>query len=97
LYLYFIWGSVFDTLLNRSTFLAWLRSRKTPAPLEDRRQCGGAQNQRHELVHASYQAPIGSASGDRSGGCFSGGTPNNAYGYGVLDAYAAVQAALETR
>src|SRR5262249_18458912 len=26
--------------------------------------------------------------------CFTGGTPNNAYGYGIVDAYAAVRAAL---
>jgi hypothetical protein len=26
--------------------------------------------------------------------CFSGGTPNDAYGYGIVDAYAAVKAAL---
>jgi hypothetical protein len=32
--------------------------------------------------------------GDRSVGCFSGGTPNNAYGYGVVDVYAAVKKAL---
>lgn len=33
--------------------------------------------------------------GDTSLGCFSGETPSNAYGYGLLDAYAAVRAALE--
>lgn len=33
-------------------------------------------------------------SGDTSLGCFSGGIPNNAYGYGVLDVYAAVKQAL---
>ena len=36
-------------------------------------------------------------SGRRSGGCFVGETPNNAYGYGLVDAYAAVQAALAAR
>lgn len=35
--------------------------------------------------------------GTRSEGCFAGGTPNYAYGYGVVDAYAAVQAALAER
>jgi subtilisin family serine protease len=29
-----------------------------------------------------------------SGQCFTGGTPNNAYGYGIVDAFAAVRAAL---
>jgi hypothetical protein len=33
--------------------------------------------------------------GERAPGCFEGGVPNAAYGYGVLDAYAAVKAALE--
>jgi subtilisin family serine protease len=32
--------------------------------------------------------------GNRSIGCFSGGTPNNGYGYGVVDVYAAVKKAL---
>jgi hypothetical protein len=32
--------------------------------------------------------------GDRSLGCFDGGTPNAAYGYGIVDVYAAVKAAL---
>jgi subtilisin family serine protease len=32
--------------------------------------------------------------GDTSMGCFSGGTPNNAYGYGVVDVYSAVKKAL---
>jgi len=32
--------------------------------------------------------------GDRSLGCFEGGTPNAAYGYGVVDVYAAVKDAL---
>jgi len=32
--------------------------------------------------------------GNTSVGCFSGGTPNNAYGYGVVDVYAAVKKAL---
>lgn len=31
------------------------------------------------------------------GGCFRGETPNAAYGYGLVDAYAAVKAALEMR
>ena len=30
-------------------------------------------------------------------GCFEGDLPSNAFGYGVVDAYAAVQAALEER
>ena len=30
-------------------------------------------------------------------GCFQGGVPNAAYGYGLLDAYAAVKAAMETQ
>lgn len=32
--------------------------------------------------------------GDTSIGCFTGGTPSNAYGYGVVDVYAAVKKAL---
>jgi subtilisin family serine protease len=32
--------------------------------------------------------------GDRSLGCFEGGTPNTAYGYGLVDVYAAVKEAL---
>jgi RimJ/RimL family protein N-acetyltransferase len=36
-------------------------------------------------------------SGTRDVGCFAGGTPNDAYGYGVVDAYAAVQAALAVK
>jgi subtilisin family serine protease len=32
--------------------------------------------------------------GDMSLGCFSGGFPSNAYGYGVVDVYAAVKKAL---
>jgi hypothetical protein len=32
--------------------------------------------------------------GDTSMGCFSGDKPNNAYGYGVVDVYAAVKQAL---
>jgi subtilisin family serine protease len=32
--------------------------------------------------------------GDRSMGCFDGGTPNAAYGYGVVDVYAAVKEVL---
>jgi len=32
--------------------------------------------------------------GSKSDGCFSGGAPNNGYGYGVVDAYAAVKQAL---
>ena len=32
--------------------------------------------------------------GDTSVGCFEGGTPNDAYGYGILDVYQAVKAAL---
>lgn len=32
--------------------------------------------------------------GDRSTGCFSGSVPSNAYGYGVVDVYAAVKKAL---
>ena len=36
--------------------------------------------------------------GTTAEGCFSGGTQdNNGYGYGVVDAYAAVQAALAAR
>jgi|HigsolmetaAR201D_1030396.scaffolds.fasta_scaffold07034_3 subtilisin family serine protease len=35
--------------------------------------------------------------GDRTLGCFSGDLPSNAYGYGMLDAYAAVAAALDAR
>ncbi len=30
-------------------------------------------------------------------GCFTGDLPSNAYGYGMVDAYAAVQAAMEDR
>jgi len=33
--------------------------------------------------------------GNQSSGCFTGETPNNAYGYGVVDVYAAVKKALE--
>jgi hypothetical protein len=33
--------------------------------------------------------------GSQADGCFSGGAPNNAYGYGVVDVYAAVKQALE--
>lgn len=33
--------------------------------------------------------------GNTMNGCFSGDTPNNAYGYGVVDVYAAVKKALE--
>ncbi len=36
-------------------------------------------------------------SGSRANGCFTGGTPNDAYGYGALDAYAAVQRALAVK
>ncbi len=35
--------------------------------------------------------------GSRATGCFQGGVPNDAYGYGVLDAYAAVKSALEAK
>jgi hypothetical protein len=35
--------------------------------------------------------------GNTSQGCFTGGTPNNAYGYGIVDVYAAVQKALEMK
>jgi hypothetical protein len=33
--------------------------------------------------------------GETSVGCFSGNKPNDAYGYGVVDVYAAVKKALE--
>lgn len=35
--------------------------------------------------------------GSRAAGCFEGGVPNDAFGYGVLDAYAAVKGALEAK
>jgi subtilisin family serine protease len=34
------------------------------------------------------------AGGQPAGECFTGGTPNDAYGYGIVDAYAAVKMAL---
>jgi subtilisin family serine protease len=49
-------------------------------------------------INATKQLIIETAriyEGDTSLGCFSGGTPNNAYGYGVVDVYAAVKKALE--
>jgi len=35
--------------------------------------------------------------GSQSAGCFEGSVPNNGFGYGVLDAYAAVKAAIEMK
>jgi hypothetical protein len=48
---------------------------------------------RTEQIIASTAQPY---KGDRLG-CFQGGTPNDAYGYGVIDAYAAVSAALQMK
>jgi hypothetical protein len=48
-------------------------------------------------IDATEQLIIDTAqpyTGDKSVGCFSGGTPSNAYGYGVVDVYAAVKKAL---
>ncbi len=48
-------------------------------------------------IDATEQLIIDTAkpyTGDTSAGCFSGGVPNNAYGYGVVDVYAAVKQAL---
>jgi subtilisin family serine protease len=36
-------------------------------------------------------------SGSRSNGCFEGSVPNNGFGYGIVDAYAAVKAAIEMK
>jgi hypothetical protein len=49
-------------------------------------------------IDATEQLIIDTAqpyTGNTSAGCFTGGTPNNAYGYGVVDVYAAVKKALE--
>ena len=35
--------------------------------------------------------------GTRANGCFQGAVPNDAFGYGVLDAYAAVKQAMQTK
>ncbi|MEW6403510.1 MAG: S8 family serine peptidase, partial [Chloroflexota bacterium] len=48
-------------------------------------------------IDATEQLLIDTArpyTGDTSFGCFTGGTPNNAYGFGVLDVYEAVKQAL---
>jgi subtilisin family serine protease len=48
-------------------------------------------------IDATEQLIIDTAqpyTGDTSIGCFSGNKPNNAYGYGVVDVYAAVKKAL---
>ena len=48
-------------------------------------------------IDRTEQILIGTArpyTGDRSLGCFEGGTPNAAYGYGLVDVYAAVKEAL---
>jgi subtilisin family serine protease len=48
-------------------------------------------------IEATEQLIIDTAQpyeGDTAIGCFSGGTPSNAYGYGVVDVYAAVKKAL---
>lgn len=48
-------------------------------------------------IDATEQLIIDTAqpyTGDTSIGCFSGDNPSNAYGFGVVDAYAAVKEAL---
>jgi hypothetical protein len=51
-------------------------------------------------IDATEQLIIDTAqpyTGNKSLGCFTGGAPNNAYGYGVVDVYAAVKKALEQK